>query len=89
MRKEFVRKRPKWLIQFLFTLSPKVYEVMDTLEDVLVNFQTIKDAIRDSKLLERNPRLRMNESDNSIIINSGKNRPYLKFTILDNYYKVI
>jgi hypothetical protein len=87
-RREFVRYQPKWLFRFLISLSPKVYEVKDSLEEARANIQQIKDALEENTLSGSISRLRITYDDTTILISSQKNRPYLKFYIQDNYKKI-
>ena len=86
-RREFVRYQPKWLFKFLLSLSPQIYEVKDTLEEALENFQHIKDAIIKKNLQGTVSRICITYGDNVITISTQKSRPYLKFYINENYTK--
>lgn len=85
-RKVFVRFQPRWMTRFLINLSPKVYEVVDTLEDARQHLQAIKDAVISSRLIGNSSRLHLVEDEDSIIFLSGSERPYVKFHIQPNYH---
>lgn len=88
MKKEFVRQRPKWLVRLLMEIPAQTYEVCDTLKDVQARFHNIYDGIEKVKLFERNQKLQLKVLDDGLSINSNKNRPYIKFTINSNYFKI-
>jgi len=84
-RKVFVRFQPRWMTRFLFNLSPRVYEVTETLHDARKHLKAIKDAVITSRLTGDNSRIRVEEDEDSITFISSKNRPFLKFFIQHNY----
>lgn len=86
-RKVFVRFQPRWMTRFLFNLSPKVYEVTDTLEDARQHLQAVKEAIVSSRLIGESSRIHLVEDEDSITFLSGSDRPYLKFYIQHNYHQ--
>ena len=88
MKREFVRQRPKWLVHLLFAIPAQVYEACDTQDEVEARFQDIYKGIEEVKLFERNQKLHLKVLDDGISINSNKDRPYIKFTINNNYYKI-
>lgn len=88
IRKEFVRFQSRRLVRFLINLSPKVYEVTDTLEAARQHLQTIKDFVATSHLVGDNTRLHMVEDEDSIMFLSGRERPYMKFYIEHNYHQI-
>ena len=85
MRKEFVRFQPKWLTRFLFSLPPKIYEAVATLEAARANLQVINDRIHEAHLLDKG-HLCLSEEEDSFLVKSGKGRPYVRFFIQHNYY---
>ena len=87
-RREYVRYQPKWLFHFLLSLSPKVYEVKDTLEEAQANMEEIKDAIAEYDFHGYLTRLHIKKDGDVITIDSKKGRKYLKFYIQDNYKKI-
>ena len=88
MKKEFVRHRSKWLVRLLMEIPAQTYEACDTLEEVQDRFHNIYDGIEKVKLFERNQKLQLKVLDDGLSINSNKDRPYIKFTINSNYYKI-
>ena len=88
MKKELVRKRPEWLVQFLMRLSPDVYEAKDRLVDARRQLQTIVSTITDSHLLEFKTKLHLLKSTDSVEIRTEKDRTIVRFFIDYNYRRI-
>lgn len=88
MKKELVRKRPEWLVQFLMRLSPDVYEAKDRLVDARRQLQTIVSTITDSHLLEFKTKLHLLKSTDSVEIRTEKERTIVRFFIDYNYRRI-
>ena len=77
---EIVRRRPKWLIRFLLSLSP-VSEAKKSIED-------IARTIDETQLKIRKSRLHIIEESERISILSAKAYPYVHFYIDHNYQDI-
>ena len=81
VKTEYVRKRPKWLVRFLIMLSPEVYLAKDSLEEGRATLLGIKQIIADTHLLEERTRMHYHEDDDSIVLSSAKDRPFIRFSV--------
>ena len=83
LKKEFVRIRPKWLSNYLLSLSPSVYQVHHSLSDAEESLSYIKKTF--GNMYSKTHSLNIFSTDDLVEIRSQKNRPFVRFRIDRNY----
>ena len=78
---EIVRRRPKWLIRFLLSLSPDVYDSKQSFNDAKKSIADIARTIDETQLKIKKSRLHIIEESERISILSAKAYPYVHFYI--------
>ena len=81
---EIVRRRPKWLIRFLLSLSPDIYDSKQSFNDAKKSIADIARTIDETQLKIRKSRLHIIEESERISILSAKAYPYVQFYIDHN-----
>ena len=90
---EIVRRRPKWLIRFLLSLSPDIYDSKQSFNDAKKSIADIartidERTIDETQLKIRKSRLHIIEESERISILSAKAYPYVHFYIDHNYQDI-
>ena len=83
---EIVRRRPKWLIRFLLSLSPDIYDSKQSFNDAKKSIADIARTIDETQLKIKKSRLHIIEESERISILSAKAYPYVHFYIDHNDY---
>lgn len=78
---EIVRRRPKWLIRFLLSLSPDIYDSKQSFNDAKKSIADIARTIDETQLKIKKSRLHIIEESERISILSAKAYPYVHFYI--------
>ena len=81
---EIVRRRPKWLIRFLLSLSPDIYDSKQSFTDAKKSIADIAKTIDETQLKIKKSRLHIIEESERISILSAKAYPYVHFYIDQN-----
>ena len=81
---EIVRRRPKWLIRFLLSLSPDIYDSKQSFTDAKKSIADIAKTIDETQLKIKKSRLHIIEESERISILSAKAYPYVHFYIDHN-----
>lgn len=85
---EIVRRRPKWLIRFLLSLSPDIYDSKQSFSEAKKSIEDIAKTIDETELKIRKSRLHIIEESERISILSAKAYPYVHFYIDHNYQDI-
>ena len=81
---EIVRRRPKWLIRFLLSLSPDIYDSKQSFTDAKKSIADIAKTIDETQLKIKKSRLHIIEESERISILSAKAYPDVHFYIDHN-----
>ena len=79
MIQEIVRRRPKWLIRFLLSLSSDIYDSKQSFDDAKKSIADIAKTIDEVQLKVKKSRLHIIEESERISILSAKAYPYVHF----------
>lgn len=84
LKKEFVKRRPKWLVRFLMTLPSQIYAAKVSVSEARQSLLYIRQIIDDTQLMTVKSRCHLQIDDDSIVISSAKFNPFIRFYI-DSY----
>lgn len=85
LKKEFIKKRPKWLVSFLFHLSPAVYNIHDSLTSAKRSIMNIKNTFENLHVTDKRPNLHLIVTDDILEIRYRNEQPIIRFNIVHNY----
>ena len=80
VRQEHLRKRPDWLVRFLLSYRPAIYEVQDTLQKARVRLRYIRLKLRQTEMF-RNGKILYREEGDSFIVSTNKGQQCVTFLI--------
>lgn len=80
VRQEHLRKRPDWLVRFLLSYRPAIYEVQDTLQKARVRLRYIRLKLRQTEMF-RTGKIRYQEEDDGFVVSTNKGQQCVTFLI--------
>lgn len=85
LKKEFVKRRPKWLVRFLMLLPSQIYAAKASVSEARQSLLYIRRIIDETQLMAVKCRCHLHVDDDNIIISSAKFNPFIHFYIDTNY----
>ena len=82
-RREFVRKRPDWMIAFLMKLGPEFYEIQSSREEACRLLEQIKERLDKTGVVDRRSRLVLKYGEGELSIVNPKDHPFIRFRVID------
>ena len=80
VRQEHLRKRPDWLVRFLLSYRPAMYEVQDTLELARIRLRYIRLKLRHSEMF-RTGKISYQVDGDSFVVSTMKGQKCVTFLI--------
>ena len=80
VREEHLRKRSDWLVRFLLSYRPAIYEVQDTLQKARVRLRYIRLKLRQTEMF-RNGKINYSQEGDSFIVTTNKGQKCVTFLI--------
>ena len=81
VRKEFLKKRPDWLVSFLLSVSPTVYRGKAKVDDARKMLLRVKESMNTFGIQGYKNKLAIEETSNSLIIANNKGKYYISFKV--------
>lgn len=82
-RREFVRKRPEWMVSLLMLLKPDCYKIQATKDAAYKALFFIRQVIEDSRIQEKRSRLSISEGDGELSLVNPKGKPFIRFRVTE------
>lgn len=81
-RREYVKKRPDWMILLLLSLSPELYEKTTSIDVARKNLSVIRSKVKETRVAENRPNRHLRGTADVVEIVNPQGKPFIRFSII-------